>query len=162
MRRIGRHRGVIALTATVIVGLAAAGCGDSATTTIITSAPSTAPTSSNGTGASSAQSFVGTTDQGRPISFTVLGNTVSSVQFGWTVKCEDGQVHTNTIALGSAPIQDGSFSVSGTLETGGYGQVDGKIDGDSASGTLSRSRGSAFGTNCVASGVTWEAHMGSQ
>lgn len=155
MRLIGRHKGVIALTVTVIAGLGAAGCGDHSTTTII--APGTTPSS----GASSAQSFVGTTDQGLPISFAVLGETVNGVRFGWRAKCEDGQVHTNTIVLGSAPIQNGSFSVSGTLETGGYGQVDGKIDGDSASGTLSRSKGSAFGTNCVATGVTWEAHAGS-
>jgi hypothetical protein len=147
------------LAASVLVGLALVGCGDSSTTTIITTAPT--PTSSGGV-PSGAQSFVGTTDQGQPISFTVLGSTVNSVRFGWTAKCDDGQVHSNTIALGSAPIaDDGSFSVSGTLTTGGYGQVDGKIDGDNASGTLSRSKGSAFGTNCVASGVTWEAHAGS-
>ncbi len=150
MRGIGRHRGVIALTATVLVGLAVAGCGDSSTTTIITTAPS------------SGQAFAGTTSQGLPISFTVVGNTVNGVRFGWRAKCDDGQVHSNTIALGPAPIQDGSFSVSGTLTTGGYGQVDGKIDGDSASGTLSRSHGSAFNANCVATGVTWEAHAGSQ
>ncbi len=162
MRRIGRHRGVIALTATVLVGLGVAGCGNSSTTTIITTAPT--PSSSGGapSGASGVQSFVGTTDQSLPITFAVVGNTVESVRFGWRAKCDDGQVHSNTIALGSAPIQDGSFSVSGTLTTGGYGQVDGKIDGDSASGTLSRSKGSAFGTNCVATGVTWEAHAGSQ
>jgi hypothetical protein len=149
MRWIGRHRGVIALTATALVGLGVAGCGNSSTTTIIAPTPTT--------GASSARTFVGTTSQGLQISFAVLADTVNGVQFGWRAKCDDGQVHTNTIALGSAPIQDGSFSVSGTLETGGFGQVDGKITGDSATGTLSRSRGSAFNTNCVATGVTWEA-----
>jgi hypothetical protein len=159
MRWIDRHRGAIALTATVIVGLGVAGCGDNSTTTIITTAP--APGSGGvapSTGSSSARTFVGTTSQGLQISFAVLADTVTSVQFGWRAKCDDGLVHTNTIALGSAPLQDGAFSVSGTLETGGYGQVDGKVTGDSASGTLSRSRGSAFNTNCVATGVTWSAH----
>ncbi len=158
MRRIDRHKAAIALTATVLVVLGVAGCGDSSTTTIITTAPGTMP---SGGGNSSAQYFVGTTDQGLQISFGVVANTVNGVRFGWRAKCDDGQVHSNTIALGSAPVQDGSFSVSGTLTTGGYGQVDGKIDGDSASGTLSRSHGSAFNTNCVAKDVSWTAHAAS-
>jgi hypothetical protein len=151
----GRLGGTIALAATALVGLGVAGCGDSSTTTIITAAPGGGIAPS--TGASSARTFVGTTSQGLQISFAVLGDTVDSVQFGWRARCDDGQVHTNTIALGSAPLQDGSFSISGTLETGGFGQVDGKVAGDSATGTLSRSRGSAFNTNCVATGVTWNA-----
>jgi hypothetical protein len=104
-------------------------------------------------------SYVGVTSQGLPIAFVVHPGAVSSVRFGWRARCADGQVHTNTIALDGARIHYGVFSLGGLLETGGIAHVDGRIGGSTASGTLSRSRGTAFGTNCRASGISWHAKL---
>ena len=106
-----------------------------------------------------AGSYVGVTSQGLPITFEVNPGSVSSVRFAWRARCADGQVHTNTIALDSTRIHYGVFSLGGLLETGGIAHVDGKIEGSNASGVLSRSRGTAFGTNCRATGITWEARV---
>jgi hypothetical protein len=104
------------------------------------------------------------TSQGLPISFVVTPGAVSSVRFAWRARCADGEVHTNTIALGGARIHYGVFSTGGPLETGGIAHVDGKLEGSKASGVLSRRKGTAFGTNCRATGITWhaEAQPGSQ
>ncbi len=101
--------------------------------------------------------YVGETSQGLPISFTVTGTTVRELSFGWRARCEDGQVHANTIALPGGGIHYRVFSSGGRLETGGLAHVDGKFDGAQASGRLSRSKGSAFGTNCRATGIDWAA-----
>jgi len=102
--------------------------------------------------------YVGSTSQGLPISFDITPAGVNSVQFEWRATCADGQVHTNEILLGSATLQSGSFLVGGTLNTGADAQVSGTVHGSAASGELSRSGPSAFGTNCLDSGVTWTAH----
>jgi hypothetical protein len=103
--------------------------------------------------------FSGRTSQGLAISFLATSTDVLYLTFGWTAHCEDGQTHMNSIAAGGSPIdQSGGFSMGGVLNTGGLFQVDGTIDGTTASGTLSRSGPSAFGTfDCTAAGVTWQA-----
>lgn len=102
--------------------------------------------------------FRGTTSQGLPISFTTTSTAVLSLSFDWTALCADGQTHTNTISAGGGEIHNGSFSLGGTLNTGGTFHVDGTVTGTSASGTLSRSGPSAFNTDCLADGVTWQAN----
>ena len=132
----------MALTALVIAGLGSAGCGGGGSTT-----------------APAPGSYTGVTSQGLPISFVVNASGVSNVRFGWSASCADGQVHANTIVLPGAGVRGGAFSVGGTLETGGVAHVDGTFDGSKASGTLSRSGGTAFGTDCSATGVHWHAHL---
>ncbi len=105
------------------------------------------------------RTYTGTTDQGLPIALVVSKNAVTGVRFGWRARCQDGQVHTNSIALGGGPIRHGAFRVGGTLETGGVAHVAGSVNGPTASGHLSRSEGSAFGTNCRATGITWRARL---
>ncbi len=131
----------------VIAGLLIAGCGGE----------SNPPAS----GKPVTGSYVGETSQGLPITFEVNPGSVSSVSFAWRARCADGQVHTNTIALEGTRIHYGVFSLGGVLETGGIAHIDGKIEGSKASGVLSRSRGTAFRTNCRAAGVTWEARVDS-
>jgi hypothetical protein len=107
----------------------------------------------------STKTFTGTTSQGLPISFTATPTAILSLNFDWTANCADGQTHTNTISAGGGPISQGSFSLGGILNTGGSFQVDGTVNGSTASGTLSRSGPSAFGTfDCTATGVTWQAN----
>ncbi len=107
---------------------------------------------------SSSTQFSGTTSQGLPINFSVVGTSVTDLSFGWTAFCADGQHHTNSIYGGGAPLDEGSFTMGGTLNTNGTFQVDGVVNGTTAAGTLSRSGSSAFGTfDCTASGVTWQA-----
>jgi hypothetical protein len=142
LRSIGWPHKAVALTALVIAGLGSAGCGGGGSTT-----------------APAPGSYVGTTSQGLPISFVVNSGAVSSVRFGWSASCADGQVHANTIVLAGTRVRDGAFSVGGTLETGGIAHVDGTFDGSKASGTLSRSGGTAFGTDCSATGVHWHAQV---
>jgi hypothetical protein len=91
-----------------------------------------------------------------PVTIVATSNAVLEFSFGWRAPCDDGQVRSNSISIGGAPIRDGSFSFDSVLETGGVAQVEGKIEGDSASGTLSRSKGTAFGVNCAVSGVDWD------
>ena len=103
-------------------------------------------------------SFVGTTSQDLPISFSATADEVQDVTFVWSASCADGQTHSNTIELGGAAIDSGSFTASGVLDTGGLASVAGRISGGSASGRLSRSGATAFGTDCTDAGVTWTAH----
>ncbi len=106
--------------------------------------------------------YKGTTSQGLPISFIATPTAILSLDYGWTALCADGQTHSNTISAGGGPIDNGSFSLGGILNTGGTFHVDGTLNGTSASGTLSRSGPSAFGTfDCTASGVTWDAQVSS-
>jgi hypothetical protein len=116
----------------------------------------------NGGGDSSpeAGTYAGTTSQGLPITFSVTPAGIESVRFGWRARCEDGLVHVNSIALGGARINDESFAMGGTLETGGVAHVTGSFTGSKASGVLSRSRGTAFGVNCRATGIRWSAEPG--
>ena len=137
----------MALMAIAVVGWGAAGCG-ATTTTVDTTATTGFTTGPYG----------GSTSQGLPVSFNVTSTGIQSVEFTWRATCADGQTHTNTISLGGAAIQSGGFSLGGTLDTGAFAQVDGTVHGNSASGHLSRSGPSAFGTDCLAAGVTWQAH----
>ncbi len=135
--------------------LALAGCGASSksvTRTVDSSpgVPSAAVTSSQ-------RDFVGTTSQGLPISFTVTPTSVGSIRFVWRAVCSDDQTHSNTIILGSASITSGHFSTSGTLNTGASSAVSGEVRGRTATGHLSRSGPSAFGTDCAAAHVRWSA-----
>ena len=131
------------------LALCAAGCGGTS---------KNASTGSAGSVASG--SFAGTTSQGLPVSFTVTSGAIAAVQFGWVAKCADGQTHTNTILLGGGQMQNGAFSIGGTLDTGASSQFEGTVHGGSASGQLSRSGPSAFGTDCLDIGVKWSAHAG--
>jgi hypothetical protein len=161
VKSIDRFWGTTALMA---IGLVLSGCGvdvhtggSVAPSTVTVTSPTASPSPQTSGGVS----YTGTTSQGLPISLAATSNAVLALRFGWRAHCEDGQIHSNTISLGSAPITDGSFTIDSTLETGGVAHVEGKIDGDTASGQLSRSKGSAFGTDCVATGIAWQAQAGS-
>jgi hypothetical protein len=153
MRSIDRVQGTLALAAVALLGSGVAGCGGDDTTTVTVTAPSA--------GATGTRNYSGTTSQGLPISFAATPTAVLAVRFGWRARCEDGQVHTNTIQLGGGAIEHGSFVVDGNLTTGGVAHVEGTLAGDRASGHLSRSKGTAFGTNCLATGIAWHARAGS-
>jgi hypothetical protein len=145
------------LAALAFVGLGIVDCGgsdDSASTVT-----STVTVTSEST-PSATRTYVGTTDQDLPITLTATQDSVLSLTFGWRANCADGRVRSNSIRIGGAPIRDGSFSFDSVLETGGVAQVEGKIEGDSASGTLSRSKGTAFGIDCQVTGVDWQASAG--
>ena len=157
MQSIQRIRAVSALTAAAVVGALLVGCGGSDETTTVTSTV----TVTSKSGVTDVKGYSGTTSQGLPISFAATGRAVLTVSFDWRARCEDGQIHRNTIRLGGAPIQDGSFVIDGNLTTGGVAHVEGTVKGNKASGHLSRSKGSAFGTNCLATGISWTAHTGS-
>jgi hypothetical protein len=135
--------------------LTVAGCGGSTKTVTRTVGSSPAAPSAQVT--SLPRDFVGTTSQGLPISFTVTSTSVESIQFAWRALCSDGQTHSNTIALGGASIASGNFSASGRLDTGASSALSGHVSGRTATGQLSRSGPSAFGTNCSATDVRWSA-----
>ena len=157
MQSIGRIRVTLSVTTVAVLGALLGGCGGGGETTTVTSTV----TVQSHAGVTDVQGYSGTTSQGLPISFAATPRAVLTVSFDWRARCADGQVHTNTIRLGGAPIQNGSFVIDGTLTTGGVAHVEGTVKGGSASGHLSRSKGSAFGTNCVATGISWKAHTGS-
>jgi hypothetical protein len=148
----GRRFSAISLAALAVVALGVAGCGGSDDSTTTVTSTVTAPAGSAG-----ATSYSGTTSQGLPVTIVATPNAVLEFSFGWRAPCDDGQVRSNSISIGGVPIRDGSFTFDSVLETGGVAQVEGKIEGDSASGTLSRSKGTAFGVNCAVSGVDWDA-----
>ena len=143
------------VTASLPLILTVAGCGGSTKT--VTKTVGSSPAASSAQVASSPRDFVGTTSQGLPISFTVTPTSVESIQFAWRAVCSDGQTHSNTILLGSASITSGNFSASGTLNTGASSAVSGHVSGRTATGQLSRSGPSAFGTTCSATDVRWSA-----
>jgi len=136
MLHLLRHTTAIAVICST--GFAVAGCGGSSS-------------------AVSSGAFDGSTSQGLPISFFVTPSGVGSVQFEWRAKCDDGHTHTNEIVLGDGQLRSGAFSVGGTLNTGADAEVNGTVHGDTASGELSRSGPSAFGTDCLAAGISWHA-----
>ncbi len=103
-------------------------------------------------------SYVGSTSQGLPITFSTTSGGVSDITFGWQAVCADGRTHTNSITLGSASLDSGAFATAGVLNTGGQASVSGQVSGANASGQLSRSGPTAFGTNCTDDGVSWTAH----
>jgi hypothetical protein len=140
--------------------VAGVGCGGGETTTVATTTvtTTTAPADAPAPG-TTGHSYTGTTDQGLPIALVVSKDAVTGIRFGWRARCHDGQVHTNSIVIRGGPIRHGGFSVGGALETGGVAHVAGTISGSTASGHLSRSKGSAFGTNCRVTGIAWQARL---
>lgn len=145
--------GIVA--ALLVSVLTVAGCGGSTKT--VTQTVDSSPAASSAQATSSPRDFVGTTSQGLPISFTVTSTSVESIQFAWRAVCSDGQTHSNTIVLGSASITSGNFSASGQLNTGASSALSGHVSGRTATGQLSRSGPSAFGTDCSAPDVRWNA-----
>jgi hypothetical protein len=141
----------IAWVAALFAGSILAGCGFGDTTTTVVAPTVTVP------GPSAMTTFSGTTEQGLPFVFAVTPSAVVDITFGWRAPCADGEVRSNSIRLGGASIQNGSFSFDSTLETGGVTQVEGAIQGDRASGTFSRSKGTSFGIDCEVSDVHWDA-----
>jgi hypothetical protein len=143
------------LAALVLAIFAVAGCGGSTKTVTVTVGSSPGPRSAQVT--SLPHDFVGRTSQGLPISFTVTSTSVESIEFAWRAVCSDGQTHSNTIALGSASLAFGNFSASGQLDTGAFSALSGHVSGRTATGELSRSGPSAFGTDCSATDIRWNA-----
>jgi hypothetical protein len=125
-----------------------AGCGGS----------SHAVTTASRSASAGARDFRGTTSQGLPISFAVAGTSVDAIRFVWRARCADGRVHANAIVFRRAELNSGTFSASGTLNTGADSSVSGHVRADAASGRFSRSGPTAFGTACRATGVSWTAH----
>ena len=146
----------VGCTAALLAGLILAGCaGFGDTTTTVVAPTVTVP------GPSDTTTFSGTTEQGLPFVLAVTPSAVVQLSFGWRAPCADGKVRSNSIRLGAASIQKGSFSFDSTLETGGVTQVKGEIQGDQASGTFSRSKGTSFGIDCQVSDVHWDARAAS-
>ena len=106
-------------------------------------------------------SYVGATSQGLPVALEVGPTTVRAFYYRWRALCEDGQTHENGIILDEPTlISEGRFSYDRILTTGARAEVSGQLSGSTASGTLSRSGGSAFNTDCVARDITWQARLG--
>lgn len=101
--------------------------------------------------------YSGTTSQGLPIFISVRRTSIGSVFVRWRARCADGKVHTNAISFPGERIRHGRFSFRRTLETGGAVRMSGEIRGVRASGTLSRTGASAFGTKCAAKRIGWSA-----
>jgi hypothetical protein len=103
--------------------------------------------------------YTGDTSQDLPISIAVSRTEVRSVVFRWRGRCGDGRTHTNTVILrGRAQVRHGRFSLGARLDSGGSARVSGRLDGDQASGTLSRLGASVSGTRCTVKGIGWHAH----
>ena len=136
------------LTVSILAGCA--GLGDT-TTTVVT------PTVTVPGGTTT---YSGSTEQGLPFVLTATPSAVVQVSFDWRAPCADGRTRSNGIRLGAASIDNGTFSYDTTLQTGGVAQVRGTINGDQASGTFSRSKGTSFGIDCQVSGVHWDVHAG--
>src|SRR3954454_1673539 len=138
LQSIGAIRATLAL-ASATFGLALAGCGggDDTTTTVTKTVTVPKP------GITDVHAFSGCTSQELPISFAASPKAVLTLSFDWRARCEDGQVHRNTIRLGGAPIQGDSFVIDGNLTTGGVAHVEGTMKGNRATGHLSRSEGSS-------------------
>jgi hypothetical protein len=147
---------LLALAAALLAGSILAGCAGLGDTTTTVVSPAVAPPA-----ASDTTTYTGTTEQGLPFVFAATESAVVQLSFEWRAPCADGVTRSNSIRLGAATIQNGSFSFDSTLETGGVTQVEGAIQGDRASGTFSRSKGTSFGIDCQVSGVHWDAQAAS-
>lgn len=151
----------VACTAALLVASVLAGCGFGDTTTTIV-APTRTVTVPGGSGTTTGTTtYSGTTEQGLPFVLTATPSAVVQLSFDWRAPCADGRMRSNGIRLGAASIRNGSFSFDTTLQTGGVAQVEGTIQGDRASGTFSRSKGTSFGIDCEISGVHWDAQAAS-
>ena len=150
------RRMAVACTAALLAGWVLVGCAGFGDTTTTVIAPTvTVP------GQSDTTTYSGTTEQGLPFVFSATPSSVVQLSFDWRAPCADGRVRSNAIRLGAASIQNGSFSFDRTLQTGGVTQVEGEIQGDEASGTFSRSKGTSFGIDCQISDVHWDARTAS-
>lgn len=102
--------------------------------------------------------YTGVTSQDLSISIIVGRREVRSVVFRWRGRCDDGRTHANTVILrGSARVHHGRFSLGAHLDSGGSARVSGRLDGDHASGTLSRVGASISGTRCAVKRIGWHA-----
>jgi hypothetical protein len=102
--------------------------------------------------------YTGDTSQDLPISITVSRTEVKSVVFRWRGRCGDGETHMNTVILrGGARVRHGRFSMEARLDSGGTARVSGRLNGDHASGTLSRVGASVSGTRCTVKEIRWHA-----
>jgi hypothetical protein len=106
------HRLAVVCAAALLAGSILAGCaGFGDTTTTVVAPTVTVPGSSDTT------TFSGTTEQGLPFVFAATPSAVVQLSFDWRAPCADGEVRSNSIRLGAASIQEGSFSFDSTLET---------------------------------------------
>jgi hypothetical protein len=159
-RRLALVCSVVLLAGSVLAGC---GFGDS-TTTVVTptvTVPRPPDTTTVPGPSGTTTTYSGETEQGLPFVFVATASSVVQLRFEWRAPCADGKVRSNAIGLGAASIEDGSFSFDSTLQTGGETQVEGTIQGERASGTFSRSKGTSFGIDCQVSGVHWDARAGS-
>jgi hypothetical protein len=102
--------------------------------------------------------YTGDTSQGLPISLAVSRAEVRSVVFRWRDRCGDGETHVNTVILrGRARVRHGRFSMGARLDSGGSARVSGRLDGDHASGMLSRLGASVSGARCAVKKIRWHA-----
>jgi hypothetical protein len=102
--------------------------------------------------------YTGDTSQNLPIALAVSRTEVRSVVFRWRGRCGDGKTHVNTVVLrGRARVRHGRFSMGARLDSGGSASVSGRLDGDQASGTLSRLGASVSGTRCTVKEIRWHA-----
>jgi hypothetical protein len=132
------------------------------------SAPGASPQPPPAANGPAAGAYGGTSEQGRPIGFTVAGGQVTGFEAGVNTYCStqgnqriafDAIANIPPLAIGA----DGSFSYTGPEESGNA-VVKGRVVGGSATGTVSMSRGDSnfqggqiyFGT-CSAIDIPWSA-----
>lgn len=129
-----------------------------------------APEPSGGSGPK-AGSYSGETEQGRTVTFTVVGNEVRDFQAGvntWCTTMYNNRLNIDAIAnvppMAIGP--DGSFSYEGTSDEGNP-KINGIITGGGATGTVGMMRGDTnysggqmYYGQCSASDVKWTANAG--
>ena len=104
--------------------------------------------------------YRGRTSQGLPLAFriTTTGKELTAIEFEWKATCANGQTHEAPIEAGPARLRSGSFSIHGTLNTGGHVSISGHLIPGGARGQLARSGPSDFGPSpCDVSDVAWTA-----
>lgn len=131
--------------------------------------PSDAPPAQSGGPA--AGNYSGTTDQDRPVTFTVADGRVTNFEAGVNTWCSTmGNQRVNFDAIANVPPMaigpDGSFSYTGD-ENDGNVEIRGTVTGSTATGTVGMNRGDTnysggqmyFGS-CSASDIPWSAAAG--
>jgi hypothetical protein len=139
-------------------------------------APAPAPPTPSGTepaapSGPAAGTYSGTTEQERPVGFTIEGGQVKNFEAGVNTWCNT--MYNNRVnfdAIANVPPMtigpDGSFSYEGD-ENNGNMKITGVVTGNTATGTVGMFRGDTnysggqmyFG-NCSASDVKWNATTG--
>ncbi|HEV2812646.1 MAG TPA: hypothetical protein VGW10_05275 [Solirubrobacteraceae bacterium] len=118
-----------------------------------------------------AGTYSGTTEQQRPVGFTVEGSEVKNFEAGVNTWCTT--MYNNRVvfdAIANVPPMaigpDGSFSYTGD-ETNGNMKITGRITGTTATGTVGMMRGDTnysggqmYYGQCSASDVPWSATLG--